>query len=116
MTYDVRDNLVRHFFTILPRKKPNQLLFKFFPILPNLAVHHHIQKEKGERKEDISTYTVPVFAIFEFTCLFVPLLSVQKKDNKVDEVKVCERGVEAGGETPSETVLFLRQRILYEER
>lgn len=46
---------------------------------------------------------------------------MQKKDNKVDEVKVCERGVEAGGETPSETVLFtgcffLRQRILYEER
>lgn len=47
---------------------------------------------------------------------------MQKKDNKVDEVKVCERGVEAGGKTPSETVLFtgcfffLRQRILYEER
>lgn len=41
---------------------------------------------------------------------------MQKKDNKVDEVKVCERGVEAGGETPSETVLFLRQRILYGER
>lgn len=45
---------------------------------------------------------------------------MQKKDNKVDQVEVCERGVEAGGETPSETVLFrrffLRQRILYEER
>lgn len=30
VTYDVRDNLVRHFFAILPRKKPNQLLFNFF--------------------------------------------------------------------------------------
>lgn len=54
-------------------------------------------REEGERP----TYTVPVFAILEFTSLFIPLLPVQKENNKVDEVKVCERGVEAGGETPS---------------
>lgn len=57
-------------------------------------------KRRGKEGKD-PTYTVPVFTILEFTSLFIPLLPVQKEDNKVDEVKVCERGVEAGWETPS---------------
>lgn len=57
-------------------------------------------KRRGKEGKN-PTYTIPVLTILEFTSLFIPLLPMQKEDNKVDEVKVCERGVEAGWETPS---------------